>query len=182
MQRCVWILSLSSTLHSCRRLIRGVGLIRKPLAMNLFQRPLAIFGTLIALVSCSPSSSRQVNDAPMTQPTPSVTTDDVYRIIKRDFGDSRVAEVQEILNGYGTQDWQRESARVHLAVLKLAGGDLSRLRQHTEMACSDYRDVLSPAEYRRYSDLVWSGTTDKSAKEEAIRNDWDEYQTWLARK
>ena len=150
--------------------------------MNLLLRPLAIFGVALSLVSCGAGSSRPATDTTMTQPTPTVTTDDVHRVIRRDFGDSRFAEVQGILGAYGTKDWQRDPARVHLAILKLAGGDLSRLRQHTETACSDYRDVLSPAEYRRYSDLAWSGRSNKTSEEKAIRDDWDEYQTWLARK
>ncbi len=117
-----------------------------------------------------------------TQPTPSVTTNDVRRIIRRDFGDERIAEVQAILSRYGTKDWQRETARVHLAILKLANGDLDRLKQHTETASSDYRDVLSPAEYSRYSDLAWSNSRDPKTEQQAIRDDWDEYQSWLARK
>lgn len=149
--------------------------------MNLF-RALPILGALLWLVSCGAGSSRPAAATHMTQPTPTVTTDDVHRVIRRDFGESAFSEVQAILGAYGTETWQRESARVHLAILKLAGGDLSRLRQHTEIACSDYRDVLSPAEFRRYSDLAWSGHSDKAAEEKAIREDWDEYQTWLARK
>ena len=150
--------------------------------MTLPLRPLAILGTILSLVSCGAGSSRPATDTPMTQPTPTVTTDDVHRVIRRDFGESHFAEVQAILSAYGTKDYQRDSARVHLAIMKLAGGDLSRLRQHTDTACSDYRDVLSPAEYRRYSDLAWSGRSDKAAEEKAIREDWDEYQAWLARK
>jgi len=150
--------------------------------MNLLLRNFAILGPLLSLVNCGQESSGPGTNVPMIQPTPSVTTDDVHRIIRRDFGESRIVEVQAILNDYGTKDWQRDSARVHLAILKLAAGDLSRIRQQTETACSDYRDVLSPAEYRRYSDLAWSGSNDKAAEEKAIRDDWDEYQTWLDRK
>ena len=150
--------------------------------MKLLLRPVVILGSLLSLVNCDGESSGPVTNIPMIQPKPNVTTDDVHRIIQRDFGESRVAEIQAVLNDYGTKDWQQGSARVHLAILKLAAGDLSRLRQHTETACTDYRDVLGPAEYRRYSDLAWSGSSDQAAEKKAISDDWDEYQTWLARK
>ena len=41
--------------------------------------------------------------------------------------------------------------RVQLAVLKLAAGRLDELRREIETARRDYRDVLAPAEYPRYS-------------------------------
>jgi len=117
-----------------------------------------------------------------TQLTPTFTTEDVNRIIRRDFGDNRIAEVQAILSRYGANDWQREKARVHLAILKLAKGDLDCLKQQMEAASSDYRELLCNAEYRRYSDLPWSTNRDPKTEQQAIRDDWDEYQDWLARK
>ena len=117
-----------------------------------------------------------------TQPIPTVTTEDVNRIIRRDFGDHRVAEVQAILSRYGANDWQREKARVHLAILKLAKGDLDSLKQQMEAAFSDYRDLLCNAEYRRYSDLPWSTNRDPKTEQQAIRDDWDEYHNWLTSK
>ncbi|MES2709203.1 MAG: hypothetical protein V4726_21585 [Verrucomicrobiota bacterium] len=117
----------------------------------------------------------------MTQPTPSVTHEDVIRIVRRDFGDGKLTEVQAHLAAYGAQDGQRDTARVHLGILKLADGRMDRLRQMTEIACSDWRDVLSPAEYRRYAALAWSGRTDAEAPQQAIEDDWTEYQSWLTR-
>lgn len=136
------------------------------------------FRTFTTIAGCSRTAANKV----MTQPTPEVTTDDVHRIIRRDFGESRFSEVQTVLSSYGTKDWQQGTARVHLAILKLSAGDLSQLRQHTEIACSDYRDVLTPAEYRRYSNLAWSGESGQTAEQNAIRDDWSEYQTWLTRR
>src|SRR5512134_3389788 len=48
--------------------------------------------------------------------------------VRRDFGADRVAEVLATLGEYGAERWQREPHRVRLAVLKLAGGSLARLR------------------------------------------------------
>ena len=145
---------------------------------------LAILLTGVLIVSCngSPEAASPESNSMQNQPTPKVTTDDVSRIIIRDFGAERSGEVKTILSEYGKQDWQRDSPRVHLAILKLAKSDLELLRRETKTACSDYRDVLSPAEYIRYAELGWSTTPDKHAEEVAIQEDWKEYQEWLNRK
>ncbi len=85
------------------------------------------------------------------QPTPNVTRADVERVLRRDFPPERVAEVLAMLDEYGPDDWHREPERVRLAVLKLAAGNLERLRYELEGAKRDYRDVLSPAEYPGYT-------------------------------
>ncbi len=146
-------------------------------------RFLTLICTVAVLAGCRAKTPPQANDEAMTtQPTPSVTAEDVQRIIRRDFGDARTAEVQALLSGYGTKDGQRDPARVHLAILKLAKGDVSQLKRQTETACTDYRDVLSAAEYRRYAALAWSTPKDPKAEQQAMREDWEEYQSWLARK
>ncbi|GEP43514.1 hypothetical protein [Brevifollis gellanilyticus] len=117
------------------------------------------------------------------QQTPKVTTADVTRIIIRDFGPDRSDEVTKILSAYGREDWQQETPRVYLAILKLASGDLEKLRHETKIACSDFRDVISPAEYRRYAEIGWSASNpDKHAEERAMQEDWKEYQEWLNRR
>jgi len=117
-----------------------------------------------------------------TQPTPTVTRDDVVRIVHRDFPTSQAAGILDILDQYGTISWQRERDRVQLAVLKLAGGRIDTLKTQTESACCDYRDVLSTAEYpaatKRWSSLERSTPEQRSAVYEA---DWTQYQTWLTR-
>ncbi len=122
------------------------------------------------------------NDTHMAnQPVPTVTDEDVTRIALRDFGAAELPLVMSILEEFGKQDWNEPSARVRLAILKLAYGDLDRLLVVTEVAIHDYRDVLSEAEYPRYSREV--GFTNVS--EELIRNivedDWRQYQDWFER-
>lgn len=56
-----------------------------------------------------------------------------------------------MLDEYGTENWQRETHRVLLAALKLAAGNIKRLRYEIEGAKRDYRDVLGPAEYPGYT-------------------------------
>jgi hypothetical protein len=117
-----------------------------------------------------------------TQPTPTVTAADVERIVRRDFPADRTAEVLAMLEEYGTEEWQRETHRVRLAVLKLAAGDLGRLRYELEGAKRDYRDVLGPAEYPGYTRRMFR--IDKLPQEEQERiidADWKQYEEWLTR-
>ena len=87
-----------------------------------------------------------------------------------------------MLDEYGKESWQREVHRVRLAVLKLAAGDIVRLRHEIEGAKRDYRDVLGPAEYPGYGKRMFR--IDKLAPEEQkriIEADWRQYQEWLTR-
>lgn len=112
------------------------------------------------------------------QPVPSVTEADVQRVVRRDFPPEQVAEALAVLAQYR----DGENARVRLAVLKLAGGDLAALRREVAVACTDYRDVLAPAEYDRYLTAVPGPETLPEAEEAAvIEADWREYQEWLNR-
>ncbi|WP_078816044.1 hypothetical protein [Prosthecobacter debontii] len=116
------------------------------------------------------------------QPCPKITKDDVHRIIRRDFGTNQVARVNAILSRYGEADWQREPDRVHLAILKMAQGDIEKVESCTTTACSDYRDVLVAAEYRRYAELTWPGrSTPALEQEKAAEEDRAECQAWLRR-
>jgi len=63
----------------------------------------------------------------MDQPVPKVTDMDVERVAIRDFGMTLLSQVICILQEFGKQDWNRPgSARVRLAILKLANGDLDQ--------------------------------------------------------
>lgn len=85
------------------------------------------------------------------QPIPAVTQSDVGRIVRRDFPPEQYGPVMNLLDEYGNEQWQRERPRVQFAALKLAGGDLKKLRYVIDSAKCDYRDVLSGAEYPGYS-------------------------------
>ncbi|MBI2435771.1 MAG: hypothetical protein HYV26_23190, partial [Candidatus Hydrogenedentes bacterium] len=51
------------------------------------------------------------------------------------------AKVREELGQYGQASYEREVPRVHLAILKLAGNSLERIREWMPIAKQDYRDV-----------------------------------------
>jgi hypothetical protein len=92
-----------------------------------------------------------------------------------------------LLDEYGKQKWNenRELARVRLAILKLAEGNLDRLLDLLIVALSDYRDVLSPAEYPRYAREISPGgkpfEKPNSLRDAAIEDDWKQYREWLER-
>jgi hypothetical protein len=84
-----------------------------------------------------------------------------------------------ILDTYGTESWHREVNRVHLALLKVSGGNLEDLRLHVRAAQSDYRDTLVAAEFAQ----EWQAPPEASPTELAAirKRDRDEYEAWLRR-
>ncbi|HUG92879.1 MAG TPA: hypothetical protein VML55_18705 [Planctomycetaceae bacterium] len=117
----------------------------------------------------------------MNQGVPYLTDQDVRRIVLRDFGDSQAALVFSILEEFGKQDWNSPSARVHLAILKLANGDLDRLLDATHTAIRDWRDVLAAAEFPRYCREVGFRDVPEAVKDAVIEDDRRQYQEWLNR-
>ena len=117
----------------------------------------------------------------MSQPHPTVTRADVERIVRRDFPD-RAAEILAMLNEYGPEDWHREADRVHLAILKLSAGSIEQLRSQLEAAKSDYREVLSPAEYPGYTKRMFRIDRLSSDEQQRIIDaDWKQYQDWFSK-
>jgi hypothetical protein len=116
------------------------------------------------------------------QPTPTVTSADVERIVRRDFPGEKVSEAFAILGEYGKESWHREVHRVRAAALKLAAGSLERLRCETEGAKCDYRDVLAAAEYPGYLKQVpGPGRVPADQEQRIVDADWKQYQDWFTR-
>jgi hypothetical protein len=89
-------------------------------------------------------------------------------------------EVMEVLAGYESDS--SNPSRVRLACLKLANGSLDMLKAEIERASSDYRDVLTDAEYPRYRREVFLvGKAPTSVQKAAVDADWEQYQGWLKR-
>jgi predicted Fe-Mo cluster-binding NifX family protein len=110
------------------------------------------------------------------QPVPAVTHADVARVVARDFAaDERVATT--MLAEYGIERYHNEPARVRLAVLKLADGDLKQLRAHLDVALADFRDVLAAAEYPEYGRTI----NPPAQPGPTMERDWSQYERWLRR-
>lgn len=114
----------------------------------------------------------------MRQPTPSVTENDVERIVRRDYPANVAGEILELIASISV----REKPRVVLACLKIASGNLDRLRGNLSSASGYYRELLGEAEYplatRRWSRI-------QSLPEDEVRaiydKDWRQYSEWLTR-
>jgi hypothetical protein len=113
----------------------------------------------------------------MDQPVPKYAEGDLDRIIARDYPKEARAEVERALAAYAGESSPSGALRVRMACLKLADGDLEKLKRFVLDACRDYRDVLAWAEYLSYFHAP--GDEERAA---AIERDWRELQAWYARK
>jgi hypothetical protein len=115
------------------------------------------------------------------QPVPDVTPEDVTRVIRRDFAESQFDAALAVVREYsGMQGSERGRARVQLAALKLAKGDLDSLRVQIGVARQDYRDALATAEYPEYSGRGFQVRDLPVADQQRIiANDWKQYEEWL---
>ena len=73
------------------------------------------------------------------------------------------------------------SPRVRLAILKLADGDFDQLSKYTELAIQDFRDVVSTAEYPRYTSEIGFKKVSKKIVKTVIDDDWRQYSEWLSK-
>jgi hypothetical protein len=120
-------------------------------------------------------------DSLQKQPVPVVTFHDVERIARREFSDEQFSTVITLLKEYGTEAWHRECPRVQLAALKLADGNLEKLRARIETAKRDYRDVLAVAEFPAYCKVGFRRIRELPDDERLriINADWSQYDDWL---
>jgi len=86
--------------------------------------------------------------------------------------------VLEILDRYGHEGFHPEVDRVKMGVLKLAGKSPERIRYFTLMACRDYRDVLSAAEYPNQVGKYYLKEKEPSRYHELVEKDERQYQDW----
>jgi hypothetical protein len=122
-------------------------------------------------------SARRVAEPEPRQPVPNVNSDDVKRILRRDFPDAQFEEATAIVTEF-TSRW--ESARVQLAALKMADGNLDSLRRHVASAKQDYRDILVAAEYPDYWKAPSGGDKlSESERKRIVDADWQQYESWL---
>ena len=115
---------------------------------------------------------------PVSQPTPTVSENDVERIIRRDYPATVLGEILQLI----ARVTVREKPRVVLACLKIANGNLDRLRANLASASGYYRELLSEAEYP-LATKRWSRI--QSLPDDEVRDiydkDWRQYSDWLTR-
>jgi len=87
-------------------------------------------------------------------------------------------QIVDILEQYGSADFQREGDRVRMAILKLAGKSPEQVRYYTLQACRDYRDVLAGAEYPNQMGYYPWREKDPERHEKLVEEDKKQYQEW----
>lgn len=80
---------------------------------------------------------------------------------------------------YGRELRHTEMARVRLAILKLAGPDITAIDKQVDVAIIDYRDVLASAEYPAYALLKPGIDPTTPEAQQAIESDRRQYLEWL---
>ena len=112
------------------------------------------------------------------QPTPSVNENDVERVLRRDYPTNLVDEILALIATVEV----REKPRVVLACLKIANGNVDRLRNELANASGYYREILSEAEYplatKRWSRIEFLPEDEVRA---IYEKDWRQYSEWLTR-
>ncbi len=117
----------------------------------------------------------------LSPPVSKISDADVERIVRRDFAPHEASTVLEALSEYGRQEWHRDAPRVRVAILKLADGNLSRLRSAVKTSIRDARDVLSHAEHPRYVAEISEAETDPKKIAMVTESDSGQYRAWLER-
>lgn len=113
------------------------------------------------------------------QPVADISKEILEKIIRRDFPENYkiVKQKLELIKSDSLKSQNRLSA----AVLKVSNGDLSKIDSFIEMCNSDYRDVISQAEYPRISEIGFIGMEELESSElkEYYLKDWAEYTNWI---
>lgn len=114
----------------------------------------------------------------MEQKIPSISNDDINRIIKRDFPQLKPSEIEDVLKGYNSES-ERGKNRVYASILKLSNGNIKLIREYVEKANIDYRDVIALSEYPNYSEYAFEDELPVQKKKQLIDDDWKQYEAWL---
>jgi len=80
------------------------------------------------------------------------------------------------MDEYGKENYEREIDRVQLDILKLANGKMDELQQAIKSAKSDYRDIISMAEYP--SSRWDTFKLPAEEKKQIYSKDWQQYLAW----
>ena len=105
----------------------------------------------------------------------------VVEKVRQVFPDRDPDEILAVLDSYGREGCEAETARVQLAILKLCDEEgRDDPGSYVTAAKADYRDVLAWAEYP--NQMRQSGNLDAEARAKLKLLDATQYEQWLARK
>lgn len=113
------------------------------------------------------------------QPVAEISKETLEKLIRRDFPESYeiVKQKFDLIKSDSLKGQNRLSA----AILKVSNGNLNKLDSYIEMCNSDYRDVISKAEYPRISEIgfIEMEEIEPSQLKDYYLKDWTEYTNWL---
>lgn len=110
------------------------------------------------------------------EPSAKISDKTLERLIRREFG-SRAGEVNRKFQQVNS-DTPGGKNRISAAILKLANRDLDGIDYYTSVCNNDFRDLVAPAEYPRFSKIGFNKIA-KWKKRQLYLSDWKEYSRWV---
>lgn len=112
-------------------------------------------------------------------PAAEISDELLRKLIRREFPKifTRL-KVKWLLNSISS-DSKAGKNRLSAAVLKLAQGDIAKLKLLVERCNYDFRDVVSEAEYPIYSSYGGFGKVPEDKIKEVYAADWNQYSDWI---
>ncbi len=115
----------------------------------------------------------------MDQFIPQVTQEDIERVLQRDFSAEHWREIREMIQKVRV----REKDRVMLACMKVAAGDVQKLKRNLNEAAGYYREIVGEAEYPFYVKKIFRiDKLNEKEKADIVEKDKKQYLDWLNRK
>jgi hypothetical protein len=115
----------------------------------------------------------------VSQYVPSVSENDIERIVQRDYSSDLQAVIHEMIRGIEV----REKPRVIMACLKNANGNFEKLRGELANASGWCREIIGKAEYPNYTKKMFRiDRLSADDKERLIEKDKTQYLAWLHRR
>jgi hypothetical protein len=112
----------------------------------------------------------------MPQYVPTVSDQDVARIVRRDYPVELHAVIHRMIQCVDV----REKPRVILACLKNASGDVEKLKGELVNAEGYWREIISEAEYPNYTKKMFRmDRLSVEEQERIIERDKNQYLNWL---
>lgn len=117
----------------------------------------------------------------MNQKIHNINITDIKRLIKREFPNKPISEIETILKQYVSES-QTGRNRVYASILKLSNGNIDKLIKGVEQANKDFRDIISIAEFPNYSENAFTNNLSNEKEKQLIEKDWKQFKAWLDKK
>jgi hypothetical protein len=110
------------------------------------------------------------------EPVARVSDKTIERLLLREFGNHACEAEEKFLRVKCDTPGGRN--RISAAILKLSNGDLDKIDHYIDLCNLDFRDVVAPAEYPRYTAVAFNEIP-RWKQRQFYLADWKEYSYWL---